>query len=266
MAALRTPDTGCPWDLKQTFSTIAPYTIEEAYEVADAIEREDLDGLKDELGDLLLQVVYHARMAEEDGAFAFDDVVAAICDKMIRRHPHVFGDEETRASVELDGLWERLKAQEKAQAQADGRAASWEERTLDGVPMALPALLRAVKLQNAAARVGFDWPSMGPVFEKAREEFDELEQALTGGDGNQDDRNRDEVVEEFGDLLFVMANLARHLKIDPEDALRRANAKFVRRFAEIEDRLGDDGRKPEQSDLEEMDRLWNAAKRAEKGD
>ncbi|MEM8743886.1 MAG: nucleoside triphosphate pyrophosphohydrolase [Pseudomonadota bacterium] len=261
MAALRTPDTGCPWDLKQTYSTIAPYTIEEAYEVADAIERNDLDGLKDELGDLLLQVVYHARMAEEDGAFVFDDVVAAICDKMIRRHPHVFGNEDERAKVDLDGLWERLKAQEKSEAQAAGNAGEQDVRTLDGVPYALPALMRAVKLQDAAARVGFDWPSMTPVFEKAREEFNELEEALTKAEASRDD-----VVEEFGDLLFVMANLARHLKIDPEDALRGANAKFVRRFAEIEDRLAADGRKPEQSDLEEMDRLWDAAKRAEKGE
>ena len=260
MAALRTPDTGCPWDLEQTFSTIAPYTIEEAYEVADAIEREDLNALKDELGDLLLQVVYHARMAEEDGAFAFNDVVAAICTKMIRRHPHVFGDEQERANVDLDGLWERMKAQEKAAEQSGSAPSAGDERgVLTEVPLALPALVRAVKLQDKAARVGFDWPSMKPVFEKAREEFAELEDALSNGSGNRED-----IAEEFGDLLFVMANLARHLKLDPEDALRQANAKFIRRFAAIEARLAHDGRTPEGSDLEEMDRLWNEAKLSEK--
>ncbi len=260
MAALRTPDTGCPWDLEQTFSTIAPYTIEEAYEVADAIEREDLNALKDELGDLLLQVVYHARMAEEDGAFAFNDVVAAICTKMIRRHPHVFGDEQERANVDLDGLWERMKAQEKAADQSGSAPPAGDEGgVLTEVPLALPALVRAVKLQDKAARVGFDWPSMKPVFEKAREEFAELEDALSNGSGNRED-----IAEEFGDLLFVMANLARHLKLDPEDALRQANAKFIRRFAAIEARLAQDGRTPESSDLEEMDRLWNEAKLSEK--
>lgn len=262
MAALRTPETGCPWDLKQTFSTIAPYTIEEAYEVADAIERADLDALKDELGDLLLQVVYHARMAEEDGAFAFEDVVVAICTKMIRRHPHVFGDADERANVDLDGLWERVKAEEKAESKSGSQSAAGDTGgVLDDVPLALPALLRAVKLQDKAARVGFDWPSMKPVFEKAREEFDELEDALAKGADN-----REHIAEEFGDLLFVMANLARHLKLDPEDALRQANAKFVRRFAAIEAKLAQDGRAPESSDLEEMDRLWNEVKLSEKGD
>ena len=261
MAALRTPETGCPWDLKQTYATIAPYTIEEAYEVADAIERKDLDGLKDELGDLLLQVVYHARMAEEDGAFAFDDVVAAICAKMIRRHPHVFGDEDERANVNLDGLWERLKAEEKSEAQSGAGAADADKGTLEGIALALPALVRAVKLQNRAARVGFDWPSMKPVFEKAREELGELEDELA-----QDSLDRERVAEEFGDFLFVVANLARHLELDPEDALRRANSKFTRRFGKVEELLASDGRTPEQSNLEEMDELWNEIRLAEKPD
>ncbi len=255
MEALRTPKTGCPWDLEQTFATIAPYTIEEAYEVADAIERGDMAALEEELGDLLLQVVYHAQMAREDGHFNFADVAAGICEKMIRRHPHVFGDAAERAAVDLDGLWERLKGQEKARKQTSGVS----HGVLEGVPRALPALVRAIKLQDKAARVGFDWPSMEPVFEKIREETAELEHAVS-----HENPNREKIAEEFGDLLFVLANLGRHLHIDPEDALRRANAKFVRRFEEIERILTAKGKTPEDSDLEEMDRLWDEVKRKEK--
>jgi MazG family protein len=251
MARLRDPDTGCPWDREQSFASIAPYTIEEAYEVADAISRNDLDGLKDELGDLLLQVVYHARMAEEQGRFAFTDIVEAITTKMIRRHPHVFADTSLRERFEKSGTWERIKAEEKA-----GRG-SGEGSLLEDVPVALPALTRAVKLQARAARVGFDWPSLAPVLAKAEEELNELKGAI--GDTGSEDKIR----EEFGDLLFVMANVARHLGVDPEAALRDANAKFVRRFAHIEAALRAEGRSPEQSTLEEMDQLWDEAKAKE---
>jgi len=263
MAALRTPGTGCPWDLAQTFKTIAPYTIEEAYEVADAIEKGDIPALKDELGDLLLQVVYHARMAEENGAFAFPDVAEAITAKMIRRHPHVFGTEEERAAGAAPGFWERLKAKEKGSAKAAG--------VLADVPAAMPALTRAVKLQDKAARVGFDWPSLAPVFDKLKEELAELEQAVTAGvadagvTGGSSRGDRTEVEEEFGDLLFVVANVARHLKIDPEGALRSANQKFIRRFGRIEEQLAAEGRSPSQSSLAEMDRLWDQAKAEERG-
>jgi len=258
MAALRTPGTGCPWDLEQTFHTIAPYTIEEAYEVADAIERGDLADLKDELGDLLSQVVYHARLAEESGAFAFDDVVDAITRKMIRRHPHVFGDAAARSAGAAKGFWERLKAEEKA-AKAE-RAPSDDRRhsVLDGVPVALPALTRAVKLQHQAAKVGFDWLSLGPVFAKMKEELMELETAIASEDPA-------EIAEEFGDLLFVIANAARHLNIDPESTLRAANTKFTRRFHHIEELLAARGKTPEQSTLAEMDELWEAAKAEERG-
>jgi MazG family protein len=252
MAALRAPETGCPWDVEQTFETIAPYTIEEAFEVADAIERKDFDELNDELGDLLLQVVYHARMAEEDGHFAFDDVVKSICDKMIRRHPHVFGSDEERANFDPEGFWERAKAQEKS-----GNS-SGDESVLSGVPLALPALVRAVKLQNKAARVGFDWPSMEPVLDKIREEIGELEDAT-----NLENPSREKIAEEYGDLLFVVANLGRHLQVDAEDALRRANAKFIRRFGQIEDLLKAKGKTPVQSDLKEMDALWDEVKARE---
>jgi ATP diphosphatase len=279
MAALRTPGTGCPWDLEQTFATIAPYTIEEAYEVADAIEKNDLPALKDELGDLLLQVVYHARMAEERQAFAFADVVEAITTKMIRRHPHVFGTDAERAAGATPGFWERIKAQEKNATaperdspphRAEGAPQKPGEGmgvggtgVLQNVPLALPALTRAVKLQHKAAKVGFDWPSLAPVFAKAKEEIGELEEALATG-RKPDGTASDEVTEEFGDLLFVMANVARHLKIDPEAALRSANAKFVRRFERIESLLAADGRTPSQSDLAEMDRLWDQAKTEER--
>ena len=257
MAALRTPGTGCPWDLEQTFATIAPYTIEEAYEVADAIEKNDLPALKDELGDLLLQVVYHARMAEERQAFAFADVVEAITTKMIRRHPHVFGTDAERAAGATPGFWERIKATEK---NGEPKAAGG---VLDDVPAGMAALTRAVKLKHKAAKVGFDWPSLAPVFAKAKEEIGELEEALATG-RKPDGAASDAVTEEFGDLLFVMANVARHLKIDPEAALRSANAKFVRRFQRIESLLAADGRTPSQSDLAEMDRLWDQAKAEER--
>ena len=268
MVALRTPETGCPWDIEQSFATIAPYTIEEAYEVADAIARDDLGDLRDELGDLLLQVVYHARMAEEQGAFAFGDVVEAITSKMIRRHPHVFGDDEARSSGMAEGFWSRIKAEEKAAKQAETGTEA-RQSLLDDVPVGLPALTRAVKLQDKAARVGFDWPSLGPVFEKLREEIGELAEVALPADprGPAPERSpqtRAKVEEEYGDLLFVMANVARHLKIDPEAALRAANRKFVRRFAHIEQRLAEDGRAPEGSTLAEMDALWDEAKARER--
>jgi ATP diphosphatase len=255
MAALRTPGTGCPWDLQQTFKSIAPYTIEEAYEVADAIEQGDMAALKDELGDLLLQVVYHARMAEEQGSFAFADVADAITAKMLRRHPHVFGTPEERAAGAAPGFWERIKAEERAETPRKAR-----ESVLDGVPAGLPALTRAIKLQNKAARVGFDWPSLAPVFDKLKEELGELEDAIAAPGAR---KGRAKVEEEFGDLLFVIANVARHLKLDPEAALRSANQKFTRRFQAIERKLAERGRTPAQSTLAEMDTLWDAAKAEE---
>ncbi len=257
MAGLRTPGTGCPWDLEQTFATIAPYTIEEAYEVADAIAHDDIAGLKDELGDLLLQVVYHARMAQEQDAFAFDDVVDAITRKMIRRHPHVFGTAEERAAGAAPGFWDRIKAQEKGDEASTGSL-------LDDVPTALPALTRAIKLQSKAAKVGFDWPSLSPVLAKLKEELAELEDAIAKSAAGSETSAR-AIDEEFGDLLFVVANLARHLKLDPEASLRAANQKFIRRFRYIEERLAADGRTPSDSDLAEMDALWNDAKAKERG-
>ena len=280
MAALREPGTGCPWDLEQSFETIAPYTIEEAYEVADAIARRDLVDLKDELGDLLLQVVYHARMAEEQHAFAFGDVVEAITAKMIRRHPHVFGSDEERAAGAAPGFWAKIKAEERAakaaardEAQPTAAAGALPAgRRGDGlladVSLALPALTRAIKLQDKAAKVGFDWPSLAPVFDKMREELTELEQVALPADprGAAADRPgpTPELEEEFGDLLFVMANVARHLKLDPEAALRAANQKFVRRFHHIERRLAEGNRAPADSTLAEMDALWDEAKALEK--
>lgn len=246
MARLRAPD-GCPWDIEQTFASIAPYTLEEAHEVADAIEKQDWDGLRGELGDLLFQSVFHAQMAADQGLFTFEDVVRGISDKMVTRHPHVFSDESRDKSADQQTLdWEKIKAAERGKA-----------RTLDGVAMALPALTRAVKLQKRAARVGFDWPSTTEVLDKIIEEAHELVEA-------RDTLTEAEQFEEFGDLLFVVANLARHLKIDPEAALRAANAKFTRRFNRIEDVLAENSRRPEDSDLEEMDALWNRAKAEEK--
>lgn len=250
MARLRAPEGGCPWDLEQTFATIAPYTVEEAYEVADAIERGDLKDLREELGDLLFQVVFHSRMAEEQGAFAFDDVVEAIVAKMIRRHPHVFGEADHRTSAEQTDAWEVIKAQERAEK---GKTAS----LLDDVPVGLPALTRATKLSKRAARVGFVWPSIAEVLEKLHEEVGELEVEIAAGD-------MDKARAELGDVLFVVANIARTLDIEPEDALRATNAKFTRRFQYIEAALRERGKTPEQSDLAEMDALWNAAKAAEK--
>ncbi len=242
MEALRTPVTGCPWDLEQSFETIAPYTIEEAYEVADAIAKDSRAELCEELGDLLLQVVYHARIAEEDGSFGFDDVVEAICRKLLRRHPHVFGDEAARSAKLAKGFWEDMKARER---EPDTKAG-----LLSTVPVALPGLTRAVKLQDKAARVGFDWPSVENVYDKIAEEMAELRAAP-----------EDAKAEEYGDLLFALANVARHLAIDPEAALRAANGKFERRFAHIEARLEERGKRPEDSDLAEMDGLWDEAKR-----
>ncbi|MEL7025682.1 MAG: nucleoside triphosphate pyrophosphohydrolase [Pseudomonadota bacterium] len=248
MRRLRDPQTGCPWDIEQSFETIAPYTIEEAYEVADAIERGSMDELRCELGDLLLQVVYHAAMAAEDGAFDFDDVVRSISDKMVARHPHVFGDESRDKSAEDQTRdWEAAKAKERASAD--------QARTLDGVALGLPALTRALKLQKRLARVGFDWGNEAPVLDKISEEIGELQAARS--------RSADATEDEFGDLLFVMVNLARHWGIDPEAALRRTNAKVERRFAFIEDRLGEVGKTPKDSDLAEMDAFWDAAKAAE---
>jgi len=250
MARLRDPDGGCPWDVEQTFATIAPYTIEEAYEVADAIERGDMDDLKSELGDLLFQSVFHARMAEEAGLFDFDDVADAIADKLERRHPHVFGDETAQADDKAQkARWEDIKAAERKARAQDG--------VLDDVPVGLPALTRAAKLTRRAGRVGFDWPSTDEVFEKLAEEVEELRVEIAAGD-------KEKAREELGDLLFVVANLARKLDVEPEDALRAANAKFVRRFGFIETELARNARTPEQSTLEEMDRLWDAAKVAEK--
>ena len=252
MARLRSPGDGCPWDLEQTFASIAPYTVEEAYEVADAIERGALADLKEELGDLLLQVVFHARMAEEAGAFGFADVAEAINAKMVRRHPHVFGEARHRSASEQTEAWETIKAKERA-AKAAGPALS----LLDDVPVGLPALTRAVKLSKRAARVGFVWPSATEVLAKLYEEVAELEAEVAAGDV---DKARDEL----GDVLFVCANLARELDIDPEAALRGTNAKFVRRFNFIEAKLAAKGSSPAQSDLAEMDALWDAAKAAER--
>jgi MazG family protein len=256
MARLRTPVGGCPWDLEQNFASIAPYTIEEAYEVADAIERNDLPALKDELGDLLFQVVFHAQMGKDAGAFTFADVAAAISDKMIRRHPHVFGDADIASAEAQTKAWEEHKAAERqSRAVAAGRAAS----VLDGVAVGLPALARAVKLQNRAARVGFDWPDVAPVLDKIGEEIDELRAELA-----DPRRDTDRLEDELGDMLFVLANLGRHLQIDPEAALRRANAKFERRFHRIEALLAERGKRPEESDLAEMDALWDQAKAEER--
>ncbi len=256
MAALRTPGSGCPWDLEQTFRTIAPYTLEEAYEVADAIARGDLGGLKDELGDLLLQVVFHARMAQElpkeQGAFDFGDVVDGITTKLIRRHPHVFADTEGLTAEAVKGLWERIKAEERAER---GEAAP--SGALAGVPLALPALTRALKLQQKAGRVGFDWNDPRAVLAKIREEADEIEAELDSGD------NAD-IAAEVGDLLFALVNLARHLGADPEGILRATNLKFERRFASIEQALAARGKKPQDATLAEMDALWDEAKAAER--
>jgi ATP diphosphatase len=253
MAALRTPKSGCPWDLAQNFSTIAPYTLEEAYEVVDAIARGNLADLKDELGDLLLQVVFHARMAEEQGAFDFGDVVQAITEKLVRRHPHIFGDETLRTAQAVEGLRERIKAEEKA-ANKTG-----ESGALAGVPVALPALSRALKLQGKASKVGFDWNDPRAVLRKIREEADEIEAELVRAETPK-------AASEVGDLLFAVVNLARHLQADPETVLRQTNLKFERRFAAIERALAARGKAPQDASLTEMDALWNEAKEAEQAE
>ena len=246
MRRLRDPATCCPWDIEQDFSTVAPYTIEEAYEVADAIERQDWADLKGELGDLLFQSVFHAQMAEDAGLFTFHDIANTMSDKMVARHPHVFGDESRDKSVDQQTAdWEKIKAAERA-----GKA---QGGTLDGVAVGLPALLRAMKLQKRAARVGFDWPQIDQVFDKIHKEATELAEA-------RNTLTQKEIEEEYGDLLFVMANLGRHLHIDPEAALRAANAKFTRRFEGVEAKLAAMGKTPAQSDLAEMDALWDAVK------
>lgn len=249
MAWLRDRQHGCPWDIDQTFRTIAPYTIEEAYEVADAIERDDMPALKEELGDLLLQVVYHSQIASEAQAFAFDDVAAAIADKMVDRHPHVFGDLDIETADAQTVSWEARKAAERA-AKAQTPAGA-----LDGVARALPALMRAEKIQKRAARVGFDWTTIGPVIDKIEEELRELRTELEAGKVEQA-----RVADELGDVLFAVANLARHCKVDPEVALRATNDKFEKRFRYIERRLGEQGRKPAEASLEEMETLWQEAK------
>jgi ATP diphosphatase len=261
MAALRTPGTGCPWDLEQDFATIAPYTLEEAYEVADAIARNDLVDLRDELGDLLLQVVFHARMAEEQGAFDFGAVVQAITEKMIRRHPHVFGDEEARGAGMAKGMWDKIKAEEKAARRAARLAAGRDPEDhgagyLDSVPVAHPALTRALKLQEKAAMVGFDWKEAKPILDKIEEEIGELRQAIDGG-------ARADIEDEFGDVLFALVNFGRHLKIDPEKALRGTNEKFRSRLNAVQRALDEAGSSLEAASLDEMEALWQRAKAAE---
>lgn len=247
MARLRNPDGGCVWDLEQTFASIAPYTLEEAYEVVDAITREDLDDLRDELGDLLLQVVYHARMAEEAGAFDFGDVVATICDKMIRRHPNVFGQDSVDTAEAQTRAWEDLKAEERSASGAG---------TLDGVPTALPALVRGSKLSGRAARVGFDWPDTAAAREKLDEELAELDEAMAEGD-------RKGIADEMGDTLFTLINLCRHLKLDPERCLREANSKFETRFRRLEALVGSQPGDWSEYDMDALERLWQKAKQPE---
>ncbi|GGZ37854.1 nucleoside triphosphate pyrophosphohydrolase [Asticcacaulis endophyticus] len=249
MNRLRAREGGCPWDIEQTFDTIAPYTIEEAYEVADAIARKDMRDLKEELGDLLFQVVFHGHIAKEQGLFDFDDIARAMTDKLIRRHPHVFGAESERTSDEQTVAWEAIKAEERKSKAKHG--------ILDDVPIGLPALTRAAKLTKRAARVGFDWPDLRDVLAKLDEETEELKVEIEAG-------NLENAKAELGDLLFVMANLARKLDVDPEEALRGTNAKFVRRFSVIESALAERGLTPDQSNLEDMDALWNEAKKAER--
>ncbi len=263
MARLRTPGIGCPWDLTQDFESIAPYTIEEAYEVADAIARGDFDDLKDELGDLLLQVVFHAQMAKEVQKFAFEDVVEAITAKMIRRHPHVFGDLDAQDPAEVKAHWNTIKSEEKAERAARRAKNGFTKEAasiLEGIPMALPALSRAVRLQKRAGSVGFDWDDLRAVLEKIREEVAEFEKEMT-----RPDRDDERLEDEFGDILFAVANLGRHLDIDPEVALRRANSKFVERFRHIESELSSRGRDPKDASLEEMEALWTEAKEREIG-
>jgi ATP diphosphatase len=257
MAALRQPETGCPWDIKQDFNSIKPYTIEEAYEVADAIERKDYDDLCEELGDLLLQVVFHARMAEEENLFSFEDVVEAITAKMIRRHPHVFERSDADTPDKVKAQWAEIKAAEKAERQARRAARGLPETETPGqlttVPRALPALMEALKLQEAASRVGFDWGAAGPVLDKIEEEIAELRVEIASG-------RSEKAADELGDVIFAVANLARHLKTDPEHALRTTNTKFRTRFAHVEAGLAKQGKTPGEASLEEMEALWQEAK------
>ncbi|MGO4386131.1 nucleoside triphosphate pyrophosphohydrolase [Microvirga sp. 2YAF29] len=262
MAALRTPETGCPWDLEQDFASIAPYTLEEAYEVVDTIERGDLTDLRDELGDLLLQVVFHARMAEEQGAFAFPNVVEAITRKLIRRHPHVFGNAKELSPEQVKALWDTIKTEEKAERRLEREkqglpVESQETGFLGGIPTALPALTRAQKLTAKAAKVGFDWPDATQAIDKIHEELEEVKEASSSGE-------RDRIEDEIGDLLFSVTNLARHYGIDPESALRRTNAKFERRFGSVEQALMRQGRDLNEASLDEMEELWVQAKTAER--
>ena len=259
MARLRDPETGCPWDKEQDFASIVPYTIEEAYEVADAVERGHFDDLKDELGDLLLQVVFYAQMADEEHRFAFGDVVEAITTKLIRRHPHIFGDVDARDAVAVKARWDAIKAEEKAERAAKaGNGAAEAAGHLSSVPVALPALPRAVALQKRAGKVGFDWNDPHAVIAKIREEIAEIEGELA-----DTDRKPERLSDEVGDLLFAVANLARHLSVDPETALRGTNAKFVRRFRHIEDALARNGSSLEKASLDEMDAFWTEAKELE---
>lgn len=260
MARLRDPETGCPWDLEQDFASIVPYTIEEAYEVADAVERNDMVDLRDELGDLLLQPVYHAQLAAEAGDFDFEDVVLSVTKKLIRRHPHVFGDENARQAKSAKASWERIKAEERAEKAAErqskGITSPEEAQILNDVPTALPALTRAEKLQTKAAKVGFDWPNQAPVIDKIEEEWREMKVELE----KANNETTPEVAEEFGDFLFSVVNLARHLGIDPEHALRQTNAKFVRRFGYVETEIRDQKSKVEDATLDEMEAIWQQAK------
>jgi len=256
MRRLRDPKGGCPWDVEQSFATIAPYTIEEAYEVAEAIQNDDMDALKDELGDLLLQVVFHAQMAAEAERFDFDAVADAIADKMIRRHPHVFGDQTVDGAAAQTKAWEAQKAAERA---AKARAAGVAPSALDGVTVGLPGLTRALKLQKRAGRVGFDWKTAPPILDKIAEELGELKNEMAAPA-----RDADRLEDELGDLLFACVNLARHLAVDPESALRGTNAKFERRFRQVEARLAADGKRPEEASLEAMEALWQQIKRAER--
>jgi len=263
MEQLRNPDGGCPWDLEQDFKSIVPHTLEEAYEVADAIERHNLVDLREELGDLLLQVVFHAQMASEQQAFDFSDVVQGIVEKMIRRHPHVFGDEDSKTAGAVAGRWDQIKDQEKAAklqaAAADGQAAPAPRSLLDDVPVVMPGLTQAVKLQKKAAKVGFDWPDTSLVIDKLNEEMLELSQEIT-----KEPRDTSKIEDELGDILFVYANLARHLGVDPEAAIRRTNQKFRRRFGRIEEILSSEDKSFDEMDLAGLDLLWDQAKKEER--
>lgn len=255
MAALRHPETGCPWDLKQDFASIAPYTLEEAYEVVDAIERGDTQDLRQELGDLLLQVVFHAQMAEEQGDFSFDDVATAISDKMERRHPHVFGDIQVDGTDAVNANWEDIKAAERAEKRTNGDVSDQPDSLMDDIPMPLPGLTRAVKLQKRAARVGFDWQTAAPILAKLREEIDEFSAEMQA-----ETKDKARLSDEFGDMLFVMANIGRHLKLDPETAIRSTNAKFERRFRFIEQKAAENGQSLDDLSLDEMEAYWTQSK------